>query len=685
MATLLSATPDQAIPLNERQAFLKSPAVLSFAKNKISLEETEKDMTTKPTLLRMLFLLAVFAAANVFVSNTVLAQRVYRESDSNMRNLIRRIETRSDTFSRTLENALDRSALNGTAREDEINTLVTDFESATDQLRTRFEARQSTQADARAVLDRATLINSFLLNNRLDFRVEQDWRQLRNDLDQLARAYYLTWRWDSVGSGSGVSYGLNDAEMRRLLNQINSRTTAFSRAFRNQIDRRNVADRDAIDEARRHLSEFETATIQLRSRFNNRQSSEADVRNVLEHAAYLNNFMTTHQLGYGAENNWNLLRQDLDRLASASDIAWNWTTTPSPSGPVYGDDAQLTGTYRLDTSRSTDPRRAAESATRNLPAGQRQRVYDALIARLEAPDVLAIERRGTNIAIASSRAPQINFVADGREQTETTPDNRTARVRASFSGDQLIVTRTGDRAQDFTVTFDPRDNGRNLLVTRRVYATQLNQPVYVESYYDKTSDIAQLNVYSTSPDYTGGTASGDFIIPNGTQLVAVLNSDLSTKTANENDRFTMTVRSPSQYDGATIEGHVINVNRSGRVTGRSEMTLDFDTIRLRDGRTYRFAGILEAARTPDNEVIRVDNEGAARDDNQTERTITRTAIGSAVGAIIGAIAGGGKGAAIGAVLGAGAGAGSVYVQGRDDLDLTSGTELTIRATGPRQQ
>ena len=82
-------------------------------------------------------------------------------------------------------------------------------------------------------------------------------------------------------------------------------------------------------------------------------------------------------------------------------------------------------------------------------------------------------------------------------------------------------------------------------------------------------------------------------------------------------------------------------------------------------------------------MVRVDNEGAVRDNDQTKQTVTRTAIGTAVGAIIGAIAGGGKGAAIGAVIGAGAGAGSVYIQGRDDLNLNAGTEVTIRATGPR--
>jgi hypothetical protein len=178
-------------------------------------------------------------------------------------------------------------------------------------------------------------------------------------------------------------------------------------------------------------------------------------------------------------------------------------------------------------------------------------------------------------------------------------------------------------------------------------------------------------------------ATGTFVVPNGTQLVGVLNNDLSTQNVREGERFTMTVRSPGQYDGATIEGSVLSVSRGGRISGRSEMTLDFDTIRLRDGRSYRFAGILEAVRTPNGDVVRVDNEGAVRDSDQTKQTVTRTAIGTAVGAIIGAIAGGGKGAAIGAVVGAGAGAGSVYIQGRNDLDLGAGTEVTVRSTGPR--
>src|SRR5436189_1028624 len=112
------------------------------------------------------------------------------------------------------------------------------------------------------------------------------------------------------------------------------------------------------------------------------------------------------------------------------------------------------------------------------------------------------------------------------------------------------------------------------------------------------------------------------------------------------------------------------------------MTIDFDNIHLRDGRTYRFAGLLEGVHTTNGEIVRVDTEGAVRDQSQTTRTEERAAIGTAVGAIIGAIAGGGRGAAIGAILGAGAGAGSIYAEGRDALELYSGTEMVIRAGAP---
>lgn len=475
--------------------------------------------------------------------------------------------------------------------------------------------------------------------------------------------------------------------VRQLILRIENRTVGFHNNLDSSLARTPVNNSRAEDNITSFVGDFDDAVHRLRANFDRRQSTASDAQEVLNRASFIDTFLRRHPLDLRTRNSWSVLRADLDQLARTYGVSWQPTTRTypptTPAGNRYPNSTNhLTGTYRLDVSRSDDPREAADRVTRNLPASNRDQMLNAITARLESPDQLAIDLRGRSVTIASSRAPQITFDADGVERVETR-NNRTVRARATLNGEQLLVSSTGDRGNDFNVTFDPVDNGQRLSVTRRVYAEGLTQPVVVQSTYDRISDVAQFNIYNGPANYPGPvTTNGDFIIPNGELVVATLNDLLSTSSAREGDRFTMTVRQPAQYEGATIEGHVSHVERSGRLTGRSVMTLNFDNMRLRDGSSYRFAGILESARTTTGDTVRVDNEGTVRDDSQTTKTEQRAAIGTAVGAIIGAIAGGGKGAAIGAIVGAGGGAGSVYVQGRNDLELSRGTEITIRASGP---
>jgi type IV secretion system protein VirB10 len=332
----------------------------------------------------------------------------------------------------------------------------------------------------------------------------------------------------------------------------------------------------------------------------------------------------------------------------------------------------------------------AERATQNLPESQRQTTFEQVLNSLETADMIAIERRGTTINLMSSHEPRTRIIADGVTRTETAADGTTARVRAVLNGDQLFISSSGAGGNDVTVWFDLIDAAGRLSVTRRVRNNQINQPIIAQSLYERTSDLASWDIYNATPTVATPTTpskvatSETFIVPDGTSLMGELNDPLSTKTSKSGDRFTLTVTEPSQYAGAIINGYVSDLKRSGKLTGRSEITLNFDTIRLKNGRTYKFAGIVENLRMPDGQTVKVDNEGAVKEaETRTSTTGKRTAVGTAVGAIIGAIAGGGKGAAIGAIVGAGAGAGSVYIQGRDDLELTRGTEVKLRSSAPQ--
>ena len=77
----------------------------------------------------------------------------------------------------------------------------------------------------------------------------------------------------------------------------------------------------------------------------------------------------------------------------------------------------------------------------------------------------------------------------------------------------------------------------------------------------------------------------------------------------------------------------------------------------------------------------VDEEGSAVK-SQTKDTLRRSGIGAGTGAIIGAIIGGTKGAIIGAGIGAGAGAGTVAIQNKGDLELQTGSSITVQASSP---
>jgi hypothetical protein len=487
-------------------------------------------------------------------------------------------------------------------------------------------------------------------------------------------------------------YRNNQVQTQQLLRRLETNAERFRLSLSQALDQSRMDNTRREENINTVLDDFNHVVDHVRERYDQQQLAAADVEALLARASRLDRFMTnrSNRLSVRAQNDWALLRTDLDQLAGMYNVAWNRTNTAPystypPATDSYNYDTGLTGTYRLNVAQSEDPRREAQLVTNTLPARDRRRTYDAVVARLEPPAEIAIERRGDNVTIASTRAPQINFVADGSERVENGTSGNTVRARAAFNGDQLTVSTVGNRDNDFAVTFDPINNGRRLQVTRRITMTNLSQPIVVRSVYDRTADVARFDIYRGGQNYpTTGSSNNGYIITNNTTFIATLNNDLNTRNSREGDRFTMTVREPSQYAGATIEGHLSQVKRSGRVTGRSEVTFNFDRIRLRDGRTSDFSGFVESVRTVNGETVRVDNEGTVQDSSQTDRTVQRTAIGTAVGAIIGAVAGGGKGAAIGAVLGAGGGAGSVYVQGSADLDLRSGTEVTIRASSPNQ-
>lgn len=257
-----------------------------------------------------------------------------RLSDKEVERILKRIENQANNLRRSLDAALDRSRLNGTNREDDINAFIKNFDEQTKQLHDRFDDRKSVAADVEAVLNRAADIDQFMRRQRLSERAQNDWSTLRVSLDELATAYNVTWRWEGVavlsptpvitGTPVGLPYRLSDKEVERILHSVEQQSGRFRESLAKALDRSRLDDTDREDDINSFIKQFDQEVRRLHDRFDDKKSVAADVQTVLDRAARIDGFMRRRGPAESAQDEWQALRASLDQLAEAYAVTWRW-------------------------------------------------------------------------------------------------------------------------------------------------------------------------------------------------------------------------------------------------------------------------------------------------------------------------------------------------------------------------
>ena len=287
------------------------------------------------------FLLLTVALVCLAAASAIQAQVVgqpYRLNDKEVGRMIKQIENQTKRFRNSLDSALDRSRLNKTRREDDINSFVKQFEEQTKRLHDRFDDHKSVAADVEAVLDRAAAIDSFMARQRLSGRAEEDWSALRTSLDELAQAYNVTWRWGGpvsysdrdrddtlpIGVGTTVPYRLSDKEVERILDRIEQQSKRFRSSLDSALDKSRINGTRREDDVNEFVKQFDNEVKRLRDRFHDHESVAADVQSVLDRAARIDEFMGNHRLSRKSEDEWSRLKANLDELSRAYAVDWRW-------------------------------------------------------------------------------------------------------------------------------------------------------------------------------------------------------------------------------------------------------------------------------------------------------------------------------------------------------------------------
>jgi len=119
-----------------------------------------------------------------------------RYDDRYLKDSVQRLDRMAKDFENNMDRALDRSRVDGTRREDEINQVVHDFRRAAGNLKSRVGNgrdlnRSANEADN--VLRLADQIDR-LGARRLDSRTASEWSQIQIELKTISDIYGLNYR-----------------------------------------------------------------------------------------------------------------------------------------------------------------------------------------------------------------------------------------------------------------------------------------------------------------------------------------------------------------------------------------------------------------------------------------------------------------------------------------------------------
>ena len=145
-----------------------------------------------------------------------------RYDDRYVKDSVHRLDRLAKDFENDMDRALDRSRVNGTRREDEINARVHDFRRAVGDLKSRVgNGRDLNRSvnEADRVLQMADDIDR-VGARRLDPRTASEWSQIQNELRNISDIYGLNYRGGRYGD---YDRGRNDDYNRGRNNRNNNR------------------------------------------------------------------------------------------------------------------------------------------------------------------------------------------------------------------------------------------------------------------------------------------------------------------------------------------------------------------------------------------------------------------------------------------------------------------------------
>lgn len=314
----------------------------------------------------------IYAAVSIFamiLGFTVLASAQrrgqgydpgYTRYDVNISYAVKNLRNNARRFQDDLDRALDRSRLDGSRREDNINNLAKRFKNAAEDLDDEYEGRRSrnnSSDEARRVVQYGSQLDQALSRSRLvynNFNLQGQWSAIQRDLGVIAQAYNIGYagsygrgnqgvygrnRGGTYGGNQGIYgrnrgvyggsrgpvYGRGYGNLRGTIVNLKNKAKSFENRIDNLKDR-DRWDRQSVSRLENLTDQFKNATDRLEDRYGDRgdhNNTYDEARNVLAIGQQIDREISRTRVNRSIVSQWSSIESDLRVIANAYNIRYS--------------------------------------------------------------------------------------------------------------------------------------------------------------------------------------------------------------------------------------------------------------------------------------------------------------------------------------------------------------------------
>ena len=255
----------------------------------------------------------------------------------------------------------------------------------------------------------------------------------------------------------------NQREVRDLVRSLTAQVDDFQYGLEYELRNNSAGSRSNADELNNGLRQLQDAVSSFDDNFQSKRENRNDVNDIIAAASVVERSLSSISLNRRLETDWQDVKKNITSLGANYGVVARFdgrmpsSTTASnnsqndawdrPQQTAANLNAGLTGTYSLDAGRSEN----INDILTNTGVSASNRVD--LQSKLEAPEQIALDVRGNQVTLASSKASPVTIIADGSEKVENSNGLVKSLWPVQIGGSSTVLTRalalTGARVTSF--------------------------------------------------------------------------------------------------------------------------------------------------------------------------------------------------------------------------------------------